>query len=114
MDVPKNSVLLYSVLFENMDIPLSTLTDENLLDVQQTFLKGQKYLVLIYKDRTPFVESLRDNQRFNNMKDDEELISSFDRSKVVDATNNTDANGVVPSKHYFGPIVRVNFTCPFL
>lgn len=103
-------MLNFLVLFESMDIPSSLLNDNNLLTVNSEIERGIQYLILTFKDKTPVVEDFRSNKRFHNMIEDEGLITCFDKSKVV--IDNVDANGVIPTKHYYGPIVKVRFKWP--
>ncbi len=111
MEIPKY-VLELMVLLETMNISSSIIDDENLLTAESCFLNKKRYLVLIFKNHSPIVENLKHNKYFHNMADDEELITCLDKSKIV--RDNVDANGIIPSKHYFGPIVRVNLEWPLI
>lgn len=105
------SVMLnFIVLFESIDIPSSLLNDDNLLSVSSVIEQRKQYLILTFKDKTPVIEEFSNNKNFHNMIQDEEQITCFDKSKVVN--DNVDVNGVIPTKHYYGPIVKVRFKWP--
>jgi len=105
MEVPP-FILELSVLLETLDVPCNVVNDDSLLSVDSDIGRdNMRRLILTFKRESPILEELKNNKHCMGYSETEELVSYFDKSKVI--KDSTDANGLISTKHYYGPVTKI-------
>lgn len=104
---PPEHILEYMVLLENLNIPSSIISNEELLNLDSYFGRDkQRRLVLTIKRESAIIEDLKNHKLCEGSTETEELVTHFDLNRINAIRNSND---IIPSQHYYGPVTKLLF-----